>query len=133
MPKVKRMDSRAYNRTIATIRDYPRMIERLEHMREDVEGIKATSYDGMPKAQFVPGANDEATVKLVMLEQDVKKIQDALDLVPPDMRAGIINNILTGDRFPRNEWGYLVPCRNTWQNHKGKFIERVAKSFGFID
>lgn len=131
--KVQRMDNRAYNRTVATIRDYPRMVERLQEMREDAESINATSYDGMPKAQHSPGGNDEGIIRVVMLEQEVEKIQRAMQDIPPDMRAGVMNSILSGDRYPRNEWGYLVPSLNVWSKQKNDFIERVAKAFNFID
>lgn len=125
MPRVRTMPASAYNRTIFTIRDYPRMVCEYERLKRDT-GVKATSYDGMPKTTMQGNSLEEKAAKLVDLEREIQLIQDALAKAPDDMREGIINNIIYGMRFPLNEYGQLVPSLRTWQREKNLFITRVA-------
>lgn len=125
MPRVRTMPASAYNRTIFTIRDYPRMVCEYERLRRDT-GVKATNYDGMPKTTMQGNSLEEKAAKLVDLEREIILIQDALAKAPDDMREGIINNIIYGMRFPLNEYGQLVPSLRTWQREKNLFITRVA-------
>lgn len=125
MPRVRTMPASAYNRTIFTIRDYPRMVCEYERLKRDTE-VKATSYDGMPKTTMQGNSLEEKAAKLVDLEREIQLIQDALAKAPDDMREGILNNIIYGMRFPLNEYGQLVPSLRTWQREKNLFITRVA-------
>ena len=125
MPRVRTMPASAYNRTIFTIRDYPRMVCEYERLRRDT-GVKATNYDGMPKTTMQGNSLEEKAAKLVDLEREIILIQDALAKAPDDMREGILNNIIYGMRFPLNEYGQLVPSLRTWQREKNLFITRVA-------
>ena len=123
--KITCMPPTAYNRTIAIIRDYPRMVCEYERLKIDT-GVKATSYDGIPKATKPGNGLEEKAVKLADLEWEIKVIQDALSKVPEDMRDGIINNIIYGIRFPLNSYGQLVPSLRTWKREKSMFVTRVA-------
>ncbi len=126
MSRVRTMPASAYNRTIFTIRDYPRMVCEYEQLKRDV-GVRATNYDGMPKGGNIAGSVlEEKATKLVDLEQEINSIQDVMAMIPADMRDGIINNILYGMRFPLNEYGQLVPSLREWQRKKSEFIVRVA-------
>ena len=125
MPRVRTMPASAYNRTIFTIRDYPRMVCEYERLKRDT-GVKATNYDGMPKTTMQGNSLEEKAAKLVDLEREIRLIQDALAKAPDDMREGILNNIIYGMRFPLNEFGQLVPSLRTWQREKNLFITRVA-------
>ena len=125
MPRVRTMPASVYNRTIFTIRDYPRMVCEYERLKRDT-GVKATNYDGMPKTTIQGNSLEEKATKLVDLEREIQLIRDALDAAPDDMRDGILNNIIYGMRFPLNEYGQLVPSLRTWQREKSMFVARVA-------
>ena len=126
MPRVRTMPASVYNRTIFTIRDYPRMVCEYERLKRDT-GVKATNYDGMPKAAVQQGNSlEDKAAKLVDLEREIQLIRDALDAAPDDMRDGILNNVIYGIRFPLNEYGQLVPSLRTWQREKSMFVARVA-------
>ena len=68
MPKITCMPPTAYNRTISTIRDYPRMVCELEQLKRDAGCLKSSKYDGMPKGSSVgsgsvpPRGGDEDSV-----------------------------------------------------------------------
>lgn len=115
----------AYNRTIFTIRDYPRMVCEYEQLKRDV-GVKAASYDGMPKGESVGSALEEKAAKLLDLEREINFIQDVIATIPDDMRDGIMNNILYGMRFPLNSYGQMVPSFATWKREKSKFVSLMA-------
>lgn len=125
MPRVRTMPSSAYNRTIFTIRDYPRMVCEYEQLKRDV-GVKAASYDGMPKGESVGSALEEKAAKLLDLEREINFIQDIIATIPDDMRDGILNNIVYGMRFPLNGYGQMIPSLRTWQREKTLFIIKVA-------
>ncbi|MBP3342298.1 MAG: hypothetical protein J6K99_07210 [Peptococcaceae bacterium] len=125
MPRVRSMPATAYNRTIATIRDYPRMMYEYERLKCDI-GIKAANYDGMPKAAAGNGM-EEKIIRLADLEAEIAAFQGVIETIPADMRDGIMNNILYGIRFPLNEYAQLVPSLREWQREKTEFIVRVAR------
>ena len=126
MPKITCMPPTAYNRTISTIRDYPRMVYELEQLKRDAGCLRASSYDDMPKgASGCSGLEDKISV-IVDLEREVQKLQECIDTIPADMRKGILDNIFYNTGFPRNENGHLVPEMSTWKRAKREFIVLVA-------
>lgn len=127
MPKITCMPHTAYNRTISTIRDYPRMVMELEQMKSDAEHLKAANMDGMPKASGSSGLDDKIA-RLVDLEMEVQEMKRCINSMPIDMRDGIMNNILYNMPFPRNEYAQLVPSLRTWQIEKQKFIKCFARA-----
>lgn len=127
MPNIRTMPRTAYNRTICTIRDYPRMVCELEQLKKDAVHLKAAAYDGMPKGSSGSGGLDDKVIRLADLEAEVKRIQEVIDMIPADMRDGIMDNVLYGTSFPRNEYGQMVPSHRTWQREKQKFIVLCAR------
>lgn len=128
MSKVTCMPSTAYNRTISTIRDYPRMVLELEQLKRDAGYLKATNYDGMPKAVGGASGLDDKIAVIVDMEKELEKINECIDTIPEDMRKGIMDNILYNMPFPYNEYAQLVPSLRTWQNEKRKFILLFART-----
>lgn len=127
MPRVTSMPPSAYNRTISTIRDYPRMVMELEQLKRDAGSIKATNYDCMPKGSGGGSGLEDKIAHLVDLENEVQKMQAVIETIPADMRNGIMNNILYNMGFPRNEYGQAVPSLRQWQREKNKFVLRFAR------
>ena len=125
MPRVRTMPASAYNRTIFTIRDYPRMVCEYEQLKRDV-GVKAASYDGMPTDSPFGSALEEKAAKMLDLEREINFMQDIIATIPDDMRYCVMNNILYGMRFPLNGYGQMVPSLRTWQREKSLFVSRAA-------
>ena len=131
MPRVRKMPTTAYNRVKAVMRDYNRRKAELEQLKSDIVHIKASNYDGMPKCTGSSNGMEDKVDFMVDLEAELEKelgkIQKCIDLIPPDMRDGIINNVTKGTYFPLNEQYQLVPSMRTWQREKEKFMLRVAR------
>lgn len=127
MPRVKCMPTSVYNLTKAVMKDYKRRVVELEQLKRDAVCIKASSYDGMPKCASGSGGLDDKMAYMVDLEAEIEKIQKCIDLIPADMRDGIVDNLTENMRFPLNEYGQLVPSLRTWQREKEKFMLRVAR------
>ena len=130
MPRVTCMPPTAYNRTISTIRDYPRMVMELEQLKRDAGSVKATNYDGMPKGVGSNGLGnglEDKIAHLVDLEREVERMQAVIETIPTDMRDGILHNILYNTPYPRNEYAQLVPSLSTWKREKRKFVLRFAR------
>lgn len=121
MPKVTSMPPTAYNRTISTIRDYPRMVYELEQLKRDAGCLKGTNYDAMPKGSSGGSGLDAKIAEIVDLEREVQKMQDIIDTIPEEFRKGIMDNIIYRVGFPH------IPSRATWYREKSKFILRFAK------
>lgn len=126
MPKITCMPPTAYNRTIAMIRDYPRMLCELEQKKRDILCLKASSIDGMPKGAGSSGI-DDIIAEVDAMEREIQKMQEVMDTIPADMREGILRNIWYNTGYPRNEYGHLVPCMRTWKEEKQKFIISFAR------
>ena len=126
MPKITCMPPTAYNRTISTIRDYPRMVCELEQLKRDAGCLKSSKYDGMPKGSSGGSGLEDKIARVVDLEREVQKMQECIDTIPADMRDGILDNIFYNTGFPRNEYGQLVPEMSTWKRVKRNFIVCVA-------
>lgn len=126
MPRVTCMPPTAYNRTIAMIRDYPRMLCELEEKKRDMLCLKASSIDGMPKGDGIAGL-DDIIAEVDAMEREIQKMQSIIDTIPEDMRNGIMNNILYNTGYPRNEHGQLVPDIRTWKRAKREFVILLAR------
>lgn len=94
-------------------------------------GAKAAASDGMPKSAAMGSNVEEKAIRLADLEADINRIQKNIELIPEDMREGIINNIVHSMRFPLNEYAQLVPSLRTWQREKQLFVVRIAHDFRF--
>lgn len=123
--KITCMPHTAYSRTIATIRDYPRMKFDLERMKKEI-GLHASVQDGMPKGTEVHSAVEDAAIRMADVEALILAIEWCIERVPADMRTGILNNILYRMPFPRNEYAQLVPSISTWKREKSNFVVCVA-------
>ena len=127
MPKITCMPPTAYNRTISTIRDYPRMVCELEQLKRDAGCLKSSKYDGMPKGSSGGSGLEDKIAHVVDLEREIKKMQAVFSTIPADMRDGIMDNIMYNMPFPVNEYAQLVPSLREWQRVKREFIIRFAR------
>lgn len=127
MPKITCMPPTAYNRTISTIRDYPRMVCELEQLKRDAGCLKSSKYDGMPKGSSGGSGLEDKIAHVVDLEREIEKMQAVFSTIPADMRDGIMDNIMYNMPFPVNEYAQLVPSLREWQRVKREFIIRFAR------
>lgn len=126
LPNIRTMPRTAYNRTVCTIRDYPRMVCELEQLQKDAVCLQVAKYDGLPRGSSGSGGLEDKVARMTDLETEVNRIREVIDTLPSDMRKGIMDNVLYGIDFPRNEYGQMVPSRRTWQRVKRDFITLMA-------
>ncbi len=111
------MPTTAYNRTIWTIKDYPRLKSEYDQLKNSAAA----------SASAPCGSNvEEVTTRLADLEAEICQMQELINTIPADMREGIMDNICYEKSFPKNEQGKLVPSLATWKHEKQKFIVLVA-------
>lgn len=113
-----------YHTTLWRIRDY----FRLKQLADDI--IKENSAnDGMCVYSMTNTISDTVASKVVRRDKylsEVKKIDDALILIPTEYRQGVWNNIQFGQPYP------LDAGRATYGRYKSKFIYKVAEKFNLI-
>lgn len=110
-----------YNRTLWVIRDY----ERMKAERNEIIHGGGTG-DGQPKGNAISKTTENKALKLVAIEQELKAVDEALELVESDLKNGVINNICHFVPYPH------YPHRATWWRAKSKFIYDVASNLRLI-
>ena len=113
-----------YHTTIWRIRDY----FRLKQLADDIIKENSTN-DDMCGYSLSNAISDTVASKVVRRDKylsEVKKIDDALILIPTEYRQGVWNNIQFGQPYP------LDADRTTYGRYKSKFIYSVAYNLELI-
>lgn len=113
-----------YRRTLALIRDYDRMKRNHDDIAE--QGKSVSNIDGMPHGG---NGDDQVFNKVADMSvywEDMKAIEDALQIVPEEYRSGVWNSIMLNRRYPRNA------DPSTYSRHKRRFIWHVARKKGWV-
>ena len=114
------MPDTVYHQCLWTVRDLCRMEQRLSEL-DALEG-SILCDQGQIVSQY-EGRSREAKERQV-LETRLEKIYDALQMVPPEFRYYIIQNVV----FQKPGSGYP----EDWRIWKQKFLYHVAKNFSMI-
>lgn len=110
------MPNEAYNATIWTIRDY----ERLKESTQAILDESPPPPDGMPKGTGTSGTIEAKALKRDVYITKIKAIEKALEIIPPEYRKGVWENITLYKRYPNDA------AKNTYGNYKARFIFYVA-------
>lgn len=107
----------AYMATVWTIRDY----YRHKIILEDKIGLSAVVSDGQPHGRSVgdPTFRQAADIYDSYAYRVVSAVDRALQHVPEDMRAGVVDSVMTGKAYPP------VPSARTWGREKARFVYLV--------
>ena len=111
-----------YRQTLYAIRDYPRIKDEYEAM---LHGSPA-DLDGQPKGNLPGDPTAVTAVKAELLHNQIKAVDDAKKVVPPEYMQGIWKNILYGCPYPDDA------DRTTYWRHKSHFVYEVAKNRFFL-
>ena len=111
-----------YRQTLYAIRDYPRIKEEYEDL---LQGSRA-DIDGQPKGNNVGDPTASTAVKAEKLHNQIRAIDNAKKVIPPEYMQGVWNNILYGRPYP------LDAGRATYARWKSRFIYEVAKNRFFM-
>ena len=111
-----------YNRVLWVIRDY----ERMKAERNEILHGYNCEQDGMPRGSDTSDPTMEKALKLEQIDREMQAVEQALLLVPDDLRNGVFNNICYQANYP------YYPSRWTWQRAKQKFIYKVAENLKLV-
>lgn len=111
-----------YHQTIWFIRDYQRMMERLDELLLE----SASPSDGMPRSTLTSDPTLSQVIKRDELVKKTQTIEKAIAKIPEEYRKGVWNNIMFYMAFP------LDADRTTYARYKSKFINQVAFEMDFI-
>ena len=104
---------------IYLIRDYPRLLEEADAILEATP--PQTETPEIQRQRNIK-ATETTNIKYSMILRDIRDIEEALkETVPPDARRAIMENILTGQRYP------IDRHRNTYTKYKQRYIHRLAE------
>lgn len=108
-----------YYRMIYLIRDYPRLLEEADAILEATP--PQTETPEIQRQRNIK-ATETTNIKYSMILKDIRDIEEALkETVPPDARRAIMENIITGQRYP------IDRHRNTYTKYKQRYIHRLAE------
>ena len=87
-----------YHQALWIIRDYQRMKDRMN----DKLGTKSQNLDGMPHGKWTTDPTFEAAAIREDMAKKISAIDRSLQLIPPEYRKGIWENIQYGSPFPED-------------------------------
>ena len=105
-----------YQRVLALVRDYPRLVREREDMIYE-------SPDGTGGGRSGVGRPTEnKALRIATMDDDIRAIERALEKLPREYRQGVLDNVLYGRRMDD-----LSGARSTWSRWRGRFLWHVAK------
>mgnify|MGYP000023496291 CR=1 FL=1 len=121
------MPDAVYYQCLWAVRDLERMEKRRSELIEEEAGIlKGRSMVSDKGSSFVVHRpTEEQAVGRAVLEERIKAIREALEIVPEEYRSFILSNIIlmnSGKAYPNKIWKY-------W---KQRFLYNVAKNLSIM-
>ena len=104
------------------VRDYERM--KVEY--DNTIWASPGPMDGQPRGNTIGDPTGRAGIKRVDLAKRLEAIEQAFNTVPDEYRQGVWNNIVFSTRYP------IYAHRNTYGNHKNRFLYQVARNLYLI-
>lgn len=119
--KEYRLDKSLYLRVLHTVRDYPRMLEKVN----DIIHGNATD-DGMPKSKNVGKPTEKKAIAIVETMNTINAIEDALKQIPMEYRQYIFDNVVHKIKYPD------FADKMTWSRWRMRFLYWVADNLGLL-
>ena len=119
------METTRYRRALAIVRDY----DRLRAQRQAILYGSPTRSDvtGAPKG--VPSdPTAQRALRLARVEDELRRIEDALGVIPKDMRAPVLENIISRGRASARFLAGKYHCdASTIQRWRQRLLWEVAE------
>ena len=117
-----------YYQALWAVRDLERMRETLIELNEDVEeGLNGIAFDRkIGNTNTISMPTEKKAIRLVDLEEKIKNIENAINLMPEEYQKGVLNNVINKELYDNSAH------ENTWKKWKQRFIYNVAKNLGLI-
>lgn len=109
-----------YMRTVYLIRDYTRLQEEYEDMLG--ESFSGEGAGGSTVSDPTPAR----AAKVYECARCIRAIAEALLILPEEYRNGVLENIVSGERYPD------YAAASTWSRNRSRFIYEVARNMNWI-
>ena len=113
--KKYRLPKEVYMKVVWHCRDYQRMKDEYDSLFG-----RSPVMDGQPKGKDPGDPTGQLAIKSAELSEGIRAIEDALNDIPEEYRAGIMGNACYRKPFP----DYAYP--DTWRVYRQRFIFGVA-------
>ena len=111
-----------WNRSIWLIRDR----DRLKAEADNLLYVQARPADPIPGKGGKADPVAKAAIKREKFLRQVEAVDDALEIVPPEYRKGVIRSVINMDPYP------LDACRSTYSRWKSCFVYEVARRMNYL-
>ena len=112
-----------YLRVLHTVRDYPRMIEKIN----DVLYGSGSNFDGMPKSTDIGKPTEKKAVVIAQIQETINAIDKALKMIPIEYRQYIFDNVVYKTAYPLD-----YASKNTWSMWRMRFLFFVAENLKLL-
>lgn len=121
-PKEYHLEQSLYLRVLHTVRDYPRMIEKVNEVL-----YGGGSNDGMPKSSDVGKPTEKKAIAIAETQDTLNAIDKALKQIPIEYRHYIFENVVYGTAYPLD-----YADKSTWSRWRMRFLYFVAVNLNLV-
>lgn len=116
-----RLPHNLYMCVLYHIRDY----DRLQAERREIL-LASPDNDGQPHGGTAHSVTESKALRLLKLDEACDAVERALQMIPPEYRKGVLNNICYGARYP------LDAGAETYGRWRRRMLYWTAKYMGLL-
>ncbi len=120
-PKEYHLEQSLYLRVLHTVRDYPRMIEKVNEVL-----YGGGNNDGMPKSSDVGKPTEKKAIAIAETQDTLNAIDKALKQIPIEYRQHIFDNVVHKIKYPD------FADKTTWSRWRMRFLYFVAVNLNLV-
>lgn len=120
-PKEYHLEQSLYLRVLHTVRDYPRMIEKVNEVL-----YGGGNNDGMPKSSDVGKPTEKKAIAIAETQDTLNAIDKALKQIPIEYRQHIFDNVVHKIKYPD------FADKTTWSRWRMRFLYFVAVNLDLV-
>lgn len=122
-PKEYHLSQSLYLRVLHTVRDYPRMVEKVN----EVLYGSSNNDGGMPKSTNIGKPTEKKAIAIAETQETLNAIDDALKQIPIEYRQHIFDNVVHKTAYPLD-----YANKNTWSMWRTRFLYYVAENLKIL-
>lgn len=116
------LDRRLYRRTLATIRDYSRMVEEVSDI---ITNSPSHDNNGGGRSTLPSNPTEKIAIRIAELQREIHIIERSLDVIPEEYQEGVWLNIIEDKSYP------IENGKRTYSMYKQRYIYEVAVRMGW--
>ena len=121
-PREYHLEQYLYLRVLHTVRDYPRMIEKVNEVL-----YGGGNNDGMPNSNDVSKPTEKKAIAIAETQDTLNAIDKALKQIPIEYRHYIFENVVYGTAYPLD-----YADKSTWSRWRVRFLYFVAENLKLL-